>query len=45
MGVEVVLFYKDIYNLLSTEQLQPTLQLSILYSNKDYGNVRGLNCI
>ena len=43
MGVEVVLFYKDIYNLLSTRTITTYNTVKYgLYSNKDYGNVRGL---
>ena len=43
MGVEIVLFYKDIYNLLSTSTITTYNTIKYgLYSNKDYGNVRGL---
>lgn len=43
MGLEVSLFYKDIYNLLSTKVVSTYNQREYgLYTNKDYGNVRGL---
>jgi len=43
MGVEVSLFYKDIYNLLSTKIISTYNQIEYgMYTNKDYGNVRGL---
>ncbi|MCF7807480.1 MAG: TonB-dependent receptor [Candidatus Marinimicrobia bacterium] len=43
IGLEVSLFYKDIYNLLSTRIISTYNQIEYgLYSNKDYGNVRGL---
>jgi len=46
MGVEVVLFYKDIYNLLSTKTITTYNTVKYgLYSNKDYGNVRGLELV
>jgi len=46
MGLEVVLFYKDIYNLLSTKTYTTYDQVKYgLYTNKDYGNVRGLELI
>ena len=46
MGVEVVLFYKDIYNLLSTRTITTYNTVKYgLYSNKDYGNVRGLELV
>ena len=46
MGLEIVLFYKDIYNLLSTKTITTYNQVKYgLYTNKDYGNVRGLELI
>ncbi len=43
MGLEVSLFYKDIYNLLSTKVISTYNQIEYgMYTNKDYGNVRGL---
>ncbi len=43
MGLEVTLFYKDIYNLLSTKIISTYNQIEYgLFSNKDYGNARGL---
>ena len=46
MGVEVVLFYKSIYNLLSTRTITTYNTVKYgLYSNKDYGNVRGLELV
>lgn len=43
VGLEVSLFYRDIYNLLSTQILTTYNQIEYgLYSNKDYGNARGL---
>jgi outer membrane receptor protein involved in Fe transport len=43
MGLEVSLFYRDIYNLLSTKVFSTYNQIEYgLYSNKDYGNARGL---
>ena len=42
-GFEVSLFYRDIYNLLSTIIISTYNQIEYgLYSNKDYGNARGL---
>jgi len=42
-GLDVALFYRDIYNLLSTKIISTYNQIEYgLYSNKDYGNVRGL---
>ena len=42
-GLEVSLFYRDIYNLLSTRIFSTYNQIEYgLYSNKDYGNARGL---
>jgi outer membrane cobalamin receptor len=43
MGMEVVVFYRDIYNLLSTKIISTFNQIEYgLYANKDYGNVKGL---
>ena len=43
MGLEVALFYKDIYDLLSTQIISTYNQIEYgLYTNKDYGNARGL---
>lgn len=43
IGLEVTLFYKDIYNLLSTKIISTYNQIEYgLFSNKDYGNARGL---
>jgi outer membrane receptor protein involved in Fe transport len=43
MGLDVALFYRDIYNLLSTKIISTYNQIEYgLYSNKDYGNARGL---
>jgi len=43
MGLEVALFYRDIYDLLSTKIFSTYNQIEYgLYSNKDYGNVKGL---
>jgi outer membrane receptor protein involved in Fe transport len=43
MDIEVAVFYKDIYDLLSTKIVTTFNQIRYgLYSNKDYGNVRGL---
>lgn len=43
MDLEVALFYRDIYNLLSTKVVSTYEQTEYgLYTNKDYGNVRGL---
>ncbi|RPH97051.1 MAG: TonB-dependent receptor, partial [Calditrichaeota bacterium] len=43
MGLEVALFYKDIYDLLSTGIISTYNQIEYgLYTNKDYGNARGL---
>ncbi|RMF10869.1 MAG: TonB-dependent receptor [Candidatus Neomarinimicrobiota bacterium] len=43
MGLEVSLFYRDIYDLLSTKIISTFNQIEYgLYTNKDYGNVRGL---
>lgn len=43
MGLEVVVFYRDIYDLLSTKIISTFNQIEYgLYANKDYGNVKGL---
>ncbi|MDZ7276259.1 MAG: TonB-dependent receptor [candidate division KSB1 bacterium] len=43
MGVDVALFYRDIYDLLSARIVSTFNQIEYgLYSNKDYGNARGL---
>ncbi len=43
MGVEIALFYRDIYDLLSAKVISTFNQIEYgLYSNKDYGNVKGL---
>ncbi|MAL64654.1 MAG: TonB-dependent receptor [Candidatus Marinimicrobia bacterium] len=43
VNLDVALFYRDIYNLLSTKIISTYNQIEYgLYSNKDYGNVRGL---
>ena len=43
MGLELALFYKDIYDLLSTMVITTYNQIEYgLYTNKDYGNARGL---
>ncbi|MCA9731188.1 TonB-dependent receptor [candidate division KSB1 bacterium] len=43
MGLEVALFYRDIYDLLSAQVISTYNQIQYgLYSNKDYGNVKGL---
>ncbi len=43
MGLEIALFYKDIYDLLSTKIISTYNQIEYgLYTNKDYGNARGL---
>ena len=43
MGLEVVVFYRDIYNLLSTKIISTFNQIEYgLYTNKDYGNAKGL---
>ena len=44
MGLEVSLFYRDIYNLLSTRIISTFNQIEYgLYSNKDYGNARAVS--
>ncbi len=43
MDIDVTLYYKDIYDLLSTKVLTTYNQIKYgLYTNKDYGNTRGL---
>ncbi|MGC9514010.1 MAG: TonB-dependent receptor plug domain-containing protein, partial [Fidelibacterota bacterium] len=43
IGVEVALYYRDIYDLLSTRIISTYNQIEYgLYTNKDYGNARGL---
>ena len=43
MGLEVALFYRDIYDLLSAKVVTTYDQIEYgLYSNKDYGNAKGL---
>jgi len=43
LGVEVSLYYKDIYDLLSTKVISTYNQIEYgLYTNKDYGNARGM---
>ncbi len=43
MGIEVALFYRDIYDLLSAVVVSTYNQIEYgLYSNKDYGNAKGL---
>jgi outer membrane receptor for ferrienterochelin and colicin len=43
MGVEVALYYRDHYNLLSAVVISTYNQIEYgLYSNKDYGNSKGL---
>ncbi len=43
MGLEVNLFYRDIYDLLSMAVISTYNQIEYgLYTNKDYGNVKGL---
>jgi outer membrane receptor protein involved in Fe transport len=43
LGLEVSLYYKDIYDLLSTRVISTYNQIEYgLYTNKDYGNARGL---
>lgn len=43
LGMEVSLYYKDIYDLLSTRIISTYNQIEYgLYTNKDYGNARGL---
>ena len=43
VSLDVAIFYRDIYNLLSTKIISTYNQIEYgLYSNKDYGNARGL---
>ena len=43
MSIEIAVFYRDIYDLLSAKVITTYNQVRYgLYSNKDYGNVRGL---
>jgi len=43
MSLELALYYKDIYNLLSTKIITTYNQIEYgLFTNKDYGNARGL---
>jgi len=43
ISLDVALFYRDIYNLLTTKTVSTYNQVQYgLYSNKDYGNARGL---
>ncbi len=43
LGLEINLYYRDIYDLLSTTVVTTYNQIRYgLYTNKDYGNVRGL---
>ncbi len=43
MGLEVIVFYRDIYDLLSAKVISTFNQIEYgLYSNKDYGNVKGI---
>jgi len=42
-GVEVSVYYRDIYDLLSTKIISTFNQVEYgLYTNKDYGNIKGL---
>lgn len=46
VGLELNLYYRDIYNLLSTTTITTYDEVKYgLYTNKDYGNVRGLETI
>ena len=46
IGLELNLYYRDIYNLLSTTVITTYNEVKYgLYTNKDYGNVRGLETI
>ena len=46
LGLELNLYYRDIYNLLSTTIITTYNEVKYgLYTNKDYGNVRGLEAI
>jgi len=43
MGVDVIVFYRDIYDLLTAKVITTFNQIEYgLYSNKDYGNVKGI---
>ena len=43
MGLELSLYYRDIYDLLSTRIISTYNQIEYgLYTNKDYGNARGM---
>jgi outer membrane receptor protein involved in Fe transport len=43
MGLEVSVYYKDIYNLLSTRVMTTYNQIRYgMFTNKDYGNARGI---
>ena len=43
LSLDVALFYRDVYNLLSTKIISTYNQIEYgQYSNKDYGNARGL---
>ena len=43
VSLDVALYYRDIYNLLTTKTIATYNQVKYgLYSNKDYGNARGL---
>jgi len=43
MGLEIIVFYRDIYDLLSAKVVSTFNQIEYgLYSNKDYGNVKGI---
>jgi outer membrane receptor protein involved in Fe transport len=43
MGLEISVYYKDIYNLLSTKIMTTYNQIQYgLFTNKDYGNARGI---
>ena len=43
MGIEVIVFYRDIYDLLSAKVFSTFNQIEYgLYSNKDYGNAKGI---
>jgi outer membrane receptor protein involved in Fe transport len=43
MGLELALYYRDIYDLLSAKVVSTYNQIEYgLYTNKDYGNARGL---
>ncbi len=46
LGVEVSVFYRDIYDLLSTQIISTFNQIEYgLYTNKDYGNIKGLELV